>query len=89
MAVTIDGLTLPAIRLPRSALDAHARREHLSQHGDGEESYTRRRLLPVVTGDVIAILTGLVVPQAAALFVGIAVYLIVPFREVARLFRRS
>jgi hypothetical protein len=51
--------------------------------------YIRRRLLPVVIGYVTAILTGLVVPQAAALFFGIAVYLVVPFREVARLFRRS
>ena len=39
---------------------------------------------------MIAILIGLVVPQVAvALFFGIAVYLVVPFREVARLFRRS
>ena len=91
VAVTIYGLTLLAIRLLRSALDAYARREHLfSQHGDGEKLYTRRRLLPVVIGYVIAILIGLVVPQVAvALFFGIAVYLVVPFREVARLFRRS
>ena len=38
---------------------------------------------------MIAILTGLVVSQAAALFFGIAVYQVVPFQEVARLFRRS
>ena len=39
---------------------------------------------------MIAILIGLVVPQVAvALVFGIAVYLVVPFREVARLFRRS
>jgi len=39
---------------------------------------------------VIAILIGLVVPQVAvALFFGIAVYQVVPFREFARLFRRS
>ena len=84
------GLTLLAIRLLRSALGAYARREHLfSQHGDGENLYIRRRLLPVVIGYVIAILIGLVVPQAAALFFGIAVYQVVPFGEVARLFRRS
>ncbi|MGE5292179.1 MAG: hypothetical protein ACM3ML_34335 [Micromonosporaceae bacterium] len=80
--------------LPRGAtpaLDAYARREHLfSQQGDGEELYVRRRLLPVVIGYVIAIVIGLAVPQvAAALYFGIAVYLVVPFREVARLFRRS
>ena len=40
---------------------------------------------------VIAILIGLVAPQVGvALYFAIAVYLIVPFREVARLlFRRS
>jgi len=45
----------------------------------------------VVIGYVIAILIGLVLPEVAvALYCGIAVYLIVPFRQVARLlFRRS
>jgi hypothetical protein len=43
-----------------------------------------------VIGYVIAILVGLVLPKVAvALYFGIAVYLVVPFREVARLvFRR-
>ena len=90
VAVTIYGLTLLAIRLLGSALDAYARREHLySPHDDGEESSARRRLLPAVIGYVIAILIGLAVPQVAvALYFGIAIYLIVPFWEVARLFRR-
>jgi uncharacterized membrane protein len=90
VAVTIYGLTLLAIRLLGVALDAYARREHMySQHGDGEEVHARRRPLPAIIGYVIAILIGLAVPQAAvALYFGIAVYLIVPFREVARLFRR-
>lgn len=49
------------------------------------------RLLPVVIGYVIAILIGIVLPEVAvALYFGIAVYLVVPFREVARpAFRRS
>jgi hypothetical protein len=44
----------------------------------------------VVIVYVIAIIIGLVVPGAAvAVYFGIAVYLIVPFREVTRLlFRR-
>ena len=92
VAVTIYGLTLLAIRLLGSALDAYARREHLySPHGDGDEVQgPRRKLLPVVTGYVIAIIIGLVLPEVAvALYCGIAVYLIVPFREVTRLlFRR-
>jgi hypothetical protein len=76
-----------------SALDAYARREHLysPQPGGDETQSPRRKLLPVVIGYVIAILIGLVLPGVAvALYFGIAVYLIVPFRQVARLlFRRS
>ncbi|WP_406336013.1 TMEM175 family protein [Streptomyces sp. NBC_00203] len=93
VAVTIYGLTLLAIHVLGSALNEYARREHLCPpRGDGQdEQGTHRRLLPIVIGYVIAILTGLVVPGAAvALYFGIAVYLIVPFREVVRLlFRRS
>ena len=92
VAVTVYGLTLLAIRVMGSAIDAYARREHLySPQGDGDEVQgPRRKLLPVVIGYVIAILIGLVWPVAAvAVYFGIAVYLIVPFREVARLlFRR-
>ena len=87
--VTLYGLTLLAIRLLGSALDAYARHEHLySPHEDGEEPQDTppKKLLPVVIGYVIAILIGLVAPQVAvALYFGIEVYLIVPFREVARL----
>ena len=92
VAVTVYGLTLLAIRLLGSALDAYARREHLySPRGDGDEVQgPRRKLLPVVAGYVIAILIGLFLPGVAvAVYFGIAVYLIVPFREVTRLlFRR-
>ena len=92
VAVTVYGLTLLAIRILGSALDAYARHEHLySPREDGEESLiAHRKLLPVVIGYVIAILIGLAVPGAAvALYFGITVYLIVPFREVSRLlFRR-
>jgi uncharacterized membrane protein len=89
--VTMYGLTLLAIRLLGSALDAYARREHLySRQQDDEELHRdRRKLLPIVTGYVIAILTGLALPAlAVALYFGIAAYLVVPFREVARLLRR-
>ncbi len=51
------GLTLLASRILGSALDAYARRERLySPHEDGEDLHSdRRRLLPVVTGYLIAI----------------------------------
>jgi TMEM175 potassium channel family protein len=93
-AVTVYGLTLLAIRALGSALDAYARRAHLySPQGDGgdgdEVQGPRRKLLPVLIAYVIAILIGLVLPTAAVvLYCGIAVYLIVPFRHVARLLSR-
>ena len=44
VAVTVYGLTLLAIRLLGSTLDAYARREHLySPHGDGDEVQGPRR----------------------------------------------
>lgn len=93
VAVTFYGLTLLAIRVLGSGLAEYARREHLySPPGEGEEPPgEQRRLLPVVTGYVIAIIIGLLLPGVAvALYFGIAIYLVVPFREVARLlFRRS
>ena len=92
MFVTGYGLTLLAIRILGSALDWYARRQHLYlPHGKGvEPDGERSKLLPVVTGYVIAILIGLALPNlAVALYFGIAVYAIVPFREVTRLvFRR-
>ena len=91
VAVTFYGLTLLVIRLLGVALDGYARREHLySPQQDGDEVQgPRRKLLPVVIGYVIAILIGLVLPEVAVvLYCAIAVYLIVPFREVARLLPR-
>jgi uncharacterized membrane protein len=89
--VTMYGLTLLAIRLLGSALDAYARYEHLySPAGEGEElQSTQRKFLPAVIGYVIAILIGLLLPvAAAALYAGLAVYLVVPFREAARVLIR-
>jgi uncharacterized membrane protein len=91
--VTMYGLTLLAIRLLGSALDAYARREHLyaPHQADDELHRDRRKLLPVVIGYVIAIGIGLALPVLAmAVYLALAVYLVVPFRAVARLlFRRS
>jgi TMEM175 potassium channel family protein len=89
--VTMYGLTLLAIRLLGSALDAYARYEHLySPAGEGEELHsTQQKFLPVVIGYVIAILIGLLAPVlAVVLYFGLAVYLVLPFREAARVLRR-
>jgi uncharacterized membrane protein len=89
--VTLYGLTLLVIYLLGRALDAYARHEHLySPAHEGEELHsTRRKFLPGVITYVITILIGLLLPVAAvALYFGIAVYLVVPFREAARVLAR-
>ena len=88
--VTMYGLTLLAIRLLGFALDAYARHEHLySQDAADEELQTeRRQLWPVLAAYTIAILIGLAVPRVAVvLYLGVAVFLIVPFRDLRRLAR--
>jgi uncharacterized membrane protein len=90
--VTMYGLTLLAIRLLGFTLDAYARHEHLySPAKEGEELHaTQQKFLPAVIGYMIAILIGLALPVAAvALYFGLAVYLVVPFREAARMLRRQ
>jgi uncharacterized membrane protein len=91
--VTLYGLTLLTIRLLLFALDAYARREHLySQDQADEDLVTERRVLwPVLAGYVLAILIGLAAPIAAVvLYLALAVFLVVPFRDVRRLlFSRS
>jgi uncharacterized membrane protein len=85
--VTMYGLTLLAIRLLGSALDAYARYEHLYSRAEEAQELqtTQRKFLPVVTGYAIAIIIGLLLPvAAAALYAGLAVYLVVPFREATR-----
>jgi uncharacterized membrane protein len=91
--VTLYGMTLLVIRILGSTLDRYARSQHLyappGEHNEQEGE--RRKLLPVVIGYVIAVLIGLALPDVAvALYFGIALYAIVPFRDVARqLLRRS
>ena len=90
--VTMYGLTLLAIRIFGFALDEYARREHLYDSGQGEEpEQSGRSNLAVLVVYVVAILIGLVVPTVAvAFYFGIAIYLVVPFREIRRLlFKRA
>ena len=90
--VTMYGLTLLAIRIFGFALDEYARREHLYNSTEGEEpEQSGRSNLAVLVVYVVAILIGLVVPTVAvAFYFGIAIYLVVPFREIRRLlFKRA
>jgi uncharacterized membrane protein len=89
--VTLYGLTLLAIRVAAFILGTYARHEHLySPAKEGEEPRgTQLKILPSVILYVIAILIGLALPEVAvALYFGIAIYLVVPFRETARVLRR-
>ena len=85
--VTLYGLTLLAIRIFGFALDEYAKREHLYNSEPGEEpEQSGRSNLAVLIVYVVAILIGLAVPPVAvAFYFGIAIYLVVPFREIRRL----
>jgi uncharacterized membrane protein len=90
--VTVYGVTLLAISLLGWAMDAYARHEHLYERGDGDEELqtARRDIWPVVAAYLVAILVGLALPKlAVALYFGLAVFLVVPFRDLRRLLRRS
>ena len=86
--VTIYGLTLLTIRLISFLLDAYARHEHLysAPETDDEVDEDRREILPVLALYGLAIVLGLAAPKAAVgVYLALAVFLVVPFRDVRRL----
>jgi len=90
--VTVYGFTLLTISLLGWTLDAYARHERLyGPRGDDEDLEAERRdIWPVVGAYVIAIVVGLALPKlAVALYFGLAVFLVVPFRDLRRTLRRS
>jgi len=90
--VTVYGLTLLAIRLLMFGLDAYARRQHIysPQRADEELRTAQRKSLPIIIGYVVSIVIGLVLPAlAVALYFAVAVYLVVPFRQVTRLLKSA
>jgi uncharacterized membrane protein len=87
--VTVYGLTLVTIRLLLTGLDAYARGEHLYADGDAHDELQteHRELWPVLAGYLLAILIGLAAPAVAVvLYLALALFLVVPFRDVRRLF---
>jgi uncharacterized membrane protein len=87
--VTMYGLTLLAIRFMGFALEAYADREHLYASKSDDEQQDKEQFLPIISAYVLAILIGLALPEPAVwVYLGIAVYLIVPFREVSQLLLR-
>ena len=90
--VTLYGLTLLTIRLLLIGLDAYAGREHLYAEGeaDDELQIERRELWPILGGYVLVILVGLAAPTVAVvLYLALAVFLVIPFRDIRRLSRHS
>jgi uncharacterized membrane protein len=86
--VAMYGLTLMAIRLMLYAVDEYAHREGLYEEIEGEKDPVRRSIVAVVTAYVASILIGLVLPAVAVgLYCALAIFLVIPFRELARLFR--
>ena len=84
------GLTLLGIRVTGFALDEYARREHLysAAPASDEAEQERRTILPVVGAYSVALLVGLVLPTVAVVaYCVLGIYLVVPFRDVMRLFR--
>ena len=90
VAVTVFGFTLLLIRLLSIALDRYARAESLyrTDGTDEELAETRSKSVSGLVLYAVAIVIGLLVPRVAvALYFGIALYLAVPWRHVAALFR--
>jgi uncharacterized membrane protein len=90
--VTVYGLMLLMIRLLAAGLDAYSRHQRLyqPQRADDELRTDQRKSLPIIIGYALAIVIGIVLPEAAvALYFALAVYLVVPFRQVTRLLARS
>jgi len=91
--VTMYGLTLLTIRICGFVLAKYADREHLygSEDTQGigntdEPEQSGRSFLGVLAGYVAAILIGLALPTlAVAFYFGIAIYLVVPLREIRHL----
>jgi uncharacterized membrane protein len=90
VAVTVYGVTLLCIRLMGIALDRYSAREHLYARDRDETELlrARRKNAVAVLLYVVAIVVGLLLPGVAVtVYFAIAVYLVVPFREVGRLLR--
>jgi uncharacterized membrane protein len=90
--VAMYGFTLLCVRVLLYAIDAYARREHLYAPDDTDELETERQtILPALIGYLVAVGIGFLLPGlAVALYCAIAIFLIVPIKELMRLlFHRS
>jgi len=87
VAVTVFGLTILVVRLTFALLVSYTRREHLRQvrADDPDLREARKKTGIVLVGYGVAIVVGLLAPPVAiAFYFALAVFLVVPFRAVAR-----
>jgi len=87
MAVTVYGLTILVVRLTFAVLVSYTRREHLRQEraDDPDLREARKKTGIALVGYGVAIVVGLLAPPVAiAFYFALAVFLVVPFRAVAR-----
>ncbi|HEY7433050.1 MAG TPA: TMEM175 family protein [Streptosporangiaceae bacterium] len=95
VAVTLYGLVLLAVRLLLAGLFAYASREGLLVEAlaspDSEEVVAvRRKFLPTILAYAATVAVGLLLPVAAvAVYFGIAIFVVTPFKQIARLLRRQ
>jgi uncharacterized membrane protein len=92
VAATVYGITLLLIRLLGISLDAYAIRTglYVAQVADDELARSRRKAFSGMVLYLVAILVGLVLPGVAVtVYFGIALFLVVPWREVSRLIVRG
>jgi uncharacterized membrane protein len=85
--VAMYGLTLLAIRVLLYAVDEYAHREGLYPESERlKKDEVQRTIFGIAIAYIVAILVGLVLPKLAiGLYCVLAVYLVVPFRELTRL----
>jgi len=93
MAVTVYGITILVVRMMFVVLVSYSRREHLRQErvDDPDLREARRKSGVTLVGYAVTILVGLLLPIVAIVFYfALAVFLVVPFKTVAReLFKRA
>lgn len=95
VAVTLYGLVLLAVRLLLAGLFAYTSREGLLIEAlarpDSEEvAAVRRKFAPTILAYAATVAAGLLIPVAAvAVYFGIAIFAVTPFRQVTRLLRRQ
>ena len=86
--VTMYGLTLLAMRVLLTAVDAHARHAGLyaDDEADEELQIDRQTILGIGVAYIVAILIGLVLPTLAVLlYLALGLLLVVPFRHLRML----